>query len=51
MERKVLPSEEFQKRLRELYEKGDVEGIIAFCEKYGERIVDPIIIFKKKAES
>ncbi len=40
MERKVLPSKEFQKRLHELYEKGDVEGILGFYKKYGERIID-----------
>ena len=40
MEIEFLPSKEFQKRLQELYDNGDVEGIIAFCEKYGERITE-----------
>lgn len=40
MKKEVLPSEEFQRRLHELYEKGDIEGILAFDRKFGERITE-----------
>lgn len=37
-----LPSEEYNRRLKELYEKGNIEEILAFERNYSEIIYEPL---------
>lgn len=37
-----LPGEEYNRRLKELYEKGNIEEILAFERNYSEIIYEPL---------
>ena len=37
-----LPSEEYNRRLDELYNKGNIEDILAFVRNYSEIIYEPL---------